>query len=869
MQKTNSAMIAETLESLQSGLIDFLKPKLSLPDPDWKEVVEPSIHPAFLPILRRKIKEGAQPSLEILDLASLLKLITFNWKRYFDDHGHQAKNYFFETLDIRNKIAHQETQDLANDDVLRALDTLKRVAEVCGHQATAEIAAKYHKLIFVEMSKTMAGEGGKEPSEPDAGAQVEEDELKVDKIILDDLDQKLSQAFSGRVVRKDLVKKLKIGFNIPVYVLEYLLGKYCSTTNETEIIVGLEMVKSAIRERIVRGDETELVKARLQKTGSLKLIDLVSVKLDEKVQGGKFWAKLATAGLNMVHIDHETVYKHERLLTGGIWANIELIYNDSLAEGGAIRPFAIQRLSPIQVAKVDFEEYVQGRKSFTRDQWIDVLMRTMGYEPNHPDFTSRRKLLYLLRLIPMVEMNHNLIELGPRGTGKSYVYREISPFVILLSGGQGGVPDLFGWKSRRDKPGLVTKYDLVAFDEVAGPNFKNQGDKQMYKGYMEQGSFSRGDEKGTVSADAGIVFNGNFDSDVETTARISHLFTPLPDTIRNDMAFHDRWHCYLPGWELPKMQVDYFTSHLGFISDYISEIFHSTLRKRNYTDAYEENFVLGSHIEERDRRAVAKTISGLIKLIHPDGECTKDEMREYLVLALELRRRVKEQLKRMGGIEYSKVNFSYIDKETGQENFVTCKELGALQIIPDTPLEPGDIFTVGYDSTEGRYSLFRIQVQTNPGGHRFNVVGTTGKGIKESARMAYDYLKGNASKMGIDRDINTYDTNIQVISLMQAKDASDLGVAFFVGLVSALMGRPVAGGLVVLGNMSLHGVLSPVEGLGDKLRIAMDSGARRIILPSENKRDFVDLPAELLEKLMIDFYGDPTKAAYKAIAAPE
>jgi len=859
MNKPNNAMIAEALESLQSGLIDFLRPKLSLPDPDWKEVVEPALNPAFQAIIRKKVKDAAGPSLEILDLASLLKIITFNWNRYYEDLGHQANNYFFETLDIRNKIAHQEAQDHSNEDALRALDTIKRVAEVCAHKPTEEIASKYHTLIFMEMSKAISGTGG-QPSE-------EEQEVKVEQLLLDDLDQKLSQAFGGRVVRKDLVKKLKVGFNIPVYVLEYLLGKYCATTSEAEIIVGLEMVKSAIRERIVRGDETELVKARLQKLGSFKIIDLVTVRLDEKVQGGKFWARLATAGLSSVHIDHETVYQHERLLTGGIWANVELIYNDALDEGGAIRPFAIQKLSPIQVAKVDFEDYIQGRRLFTRDQWIDVLIRTMGYEPTHADFSFRRKLLYLLRLIPMVEMNYNLIELGPRGTGKSYIYRELSPFVILLSGGQGGVPDLFGWKGRRDKPGLVTKYDLVAFDEVAGPNFKNEGDKQMYKGYMEQGSFSRGDEKGTVSADAGVVFNGNFDSDVETTARISHLFTPLPDTIRNDMAFHDRWHCYLPGWELPKMQVDYFTSHLGFISDYIAEVFHAELRKRNYTDAYDEHFVLGSHIEERDRRAVAKTVSGLVKLLHPDGQCSKSEIEEYLVFALELRRRVKEQLKRMGGIEYSKVNFSYIDKKTGHETFVTCKELGALQIIPDTPLEPGDVFAVGYDAHEGRYSLFRIQVQTNPGGHRFNVVGAAGKGIKESARMAYDYLKGNVAKMGIDRDIGSCDTNIQVISLMQAKDAQDLGVAFFVGMVSALMARPVAAGLVILGNMSLHGVLAPVEGLGDKLRIAMDSGARRVILPSVNKRDFADLPAELIEKLLIDFYGDPTKAAYKAIAA--
>lgn len=685
-------------------------------------------------------------------------------------------------------------------------------------------------------------------------------------IVLDDLDNKLAAAFPGRIVRKDLVKKLKVGFNIPVYVLEYLLGKYCSTTNEEEIQAGLEQVKGAIAERIVKGDQSELVKARLQRTGSQKLIDLVTVTFDEKVQGGKFWARLATCGLDKVHIDHDIVHKHERLLTGGVWANVELVYDDSIGNDGAIRPFVLHRLSPIQIASANLDEFLEGRSQFSRDEWIDVLLRSMGYEPQHPDFTLRRKLLYLLRLIPMVERNYNLIELGPRGTGKSFVYREISPYVMLLSGGQGGVPDLFGWKNRKDKPGLVLKFDMVAFDEVAGPNFKSEGDKQMYKGYMEQGSFSRGDDKGTLSADAGIVFNGNLDGDVETTARISHLFCALPDTIRNDMAFHDRWHAYLPGWEMPKMQPDYFTSHMGFISDYLAEIFHSELRKRNFTDSFDWFFSLGSHVEERDRKAIAKTVSGFVKLLHPDGKCTEDEIQEYLAFAIELRRRVKEQLKRMGGIEYSKVNLSYIDKSSGQETFVSCKELGSTQIIPDGPLSPGDLFTVGFDPNEGRYSLYRIQISAVPGGHRFNVVGTAGKGIKESARMAYDYFKANARKMGIDRDISSYDINIQVMSLMQGKDANDLGVAFYIGLISSMLGRPIAGGLVILGQMSIHGVLSRVEGLGDKLRIAMDAGAKRVMFPTENRRDFAELPAEIIDKLQIDFYSDPSQAAFKALA---
>lgn len=687
-----------------------------------------------------------------------------------------------------------------------------------------------------------------------------------EQLILDELDQKLASAFPGRIVRKDLVKKLKVGFNVPVYVLEYLLGKYCSTTKEEEIQTGLERVKSAISERIVRGDQSELIKARLQRSGTLKLIDLVTVTFDEKVQGGKFWARLATCGLDKVHLDHGIVHKHERLLTGGVWANIELIYDDSLGSEGSIRPFVIHRMAPIQIASAKFDEFVNGRSQFTRDEWIDILLRSMGYEPTHQDFTPRRKLLFLLRLVPMVEMNYNMIELGPRGTGKSYVYREISPYVILLSGGQGGVPDLFGWKNRKDKPGLVLKFDMVAFDEVAGPNFRSESDKQMYKGYMEQGSFSRGDDKGTLSADAGIVFNGNLDGEVETTARISHLFAALPESIRNDMAFHDRWHAYLPGWEIPKMQPGYFTAHMGFIADYIAEIFHSELRRRNYTDTYDRFFSLGSHVEERDRKAIAKTTSGLLKLLHPDGNCKEEEMLEYLTFAIELRRRVKEQLKRMGGIEYAKVNLSYINKKNGQESFVSCKELGSTQLIPEGSLAPGDLFTVGFDSNEGRYSLYRVQVTALPGGSRFNVVGVTGKGIKESARMAYDYLKANVRKLGIDREISSYDFNIQVMSLMQGKDANDLGVAFYIGLISAVLNRSINGGLVILGQMSLHGVLSRVEGLGDKLRIAMDAGAKRVMIPTENRRDFAELPAEVIDKLQIDFYSDPAQAAFKALA---
>ncbi len=688
----------------------------------------------------------------------------------------------------------------------------------------------------------------------------------VDEIAIDELDRKLLETFSGRVVRKDLVKKLKVGFNVPVYVFEYLLGKFCSTTNREEILAGLKQVKDTITERIVRADQGELIKARLQKQGSMKIIDLCTVTFDEKDQGGKYWARLATSGLDFVHIEPELVHRHERLFTGGIWANIELSYDETIVHRGVTRPFVLHRLSPIQIASARYDEFVEGRRRFTRDEWVDVLLRTMGYEPTNPDFTLRRKWLFLLRMIPLVEKNYNLVELGPRGTGKSYVYRELSPYAILLSGGQVTIPKLFASNAPPYEPGLVTRWDVVAFDEVAGSHFKKPEDKQLYKDYMELGSFSRGSAKGTIQGDAGFVFNGNLDGDVETMARTSHLFLPFPDTVRNDMAFHDRWHAYLPGWELPKMQPTYFTAHLGFIADYIAEILHNELRPRSYADVYDRYFHLGSHVEERDRKAVAKTTSGLIKLLHPDGEVTKAEVEEYLRFAMELRRRVKEQLRRMGGVEYARVNLSYIDKDSRQELFVSCKELGSTQLIPDSPLPPGDVFTVGHDPVEGRYILFRIQCTVAPGSGRFSVVGVTSKNIRDTGRMAYDYLRTSGKKIGIDRDLGEYDVNVQVMSLSAGKDAKDLGMAFYIALLSALLGRPIGAQLVVLGQMSLHGVLARVDGLGDKLRVAMDAGARRVLIPTENSRDFASLPGEVLDKLRIEFYSEPSQAAFKALA---
>ncbi len=686
--------------------------------------------------------------------------------------------------------------------------------------------------------------------------------MPVVDVTLDALDVKVADAFGGRVVRKDLVKKTKVGFNVPVYVLEYLLGRYCSSTDPSIVAEGLEHVKSVIAERFVRADEGELIKSRTRERGMMRLIDKVTVTYRETED--KYWASLANSGLTFVHIAPPLVQRFEKLLVGGVWANVEIRYDDTLQHRGVTRPFTIDQLQPIQIASASLDEYIEGRRRFSRDEWLDLLIRSMGYEPTHPDFTVRRKLLYLLRLVPLVEHNYNLVELGPRGTGKSFVFREISPYVILVSGGQVTVPKLFIENSPPYRIGLVGVWDVVAFDEVAGSQFRRPEEKQIYKDYMEMGSFSRGSGKGTIPAYASFVFNGNIDGDVETLARTSHLFTPFPETIRYDMAFHDRWHAYLPGWELPKMQPDYFTSHLGFIADYLAEIFRE-LRKRNYTDAFERFFRLGNHVEERDRKAILKTFSGLLKLLHPDGRCEKAEVEQYLRFAIEMRRRVKEQLRRMGGIEYARVNLSSIDLESGEERFVSCPELGVIQLIPEGQLEPGDVFTVGLDRAEGRFGLFRIQVQAMKGSGQLRVTGTTSKPMRDALQTAYDYLKANLRRLGSDRDLREFDLHVQVQSLMQAREGAGTGVAFFIALLSAALARPLVPQLVILGDLTIHGVLLRVDSLADKLKTAMDAGAKKVMIPTENKRDFADLPADVIDKLQIVFYSDPTNAAFRAL----
>lgn len=682
--------------------------------------------------------------------------------------------------------------------------------------------------------------------------------MAIKSIVMDELDQKTTRLFPGRVVRKDLVRQIKSGFNVPVYVLEYLLGQYCSSTEPDVIAEGLEIVRNTLSSNFVRADESEKIKAITRSKGNHRIIDKVKVTLDTDVD--RFWAELTNMGVRNVIIGDDFVDRYDKLLMGGIWALIDLRYDPEMQVRGITRPFNIERIKPIQQASTELSDFIAARSTFTRDEWLDLILRSIGIEPTHPDFSHRHKMLNLARLIPMVESNYNLVELGPRGTGKSFVFRELSPYTILISGGQTTVAQLF-INLGSGKIGLVGLWDTVAFDEVAGINFKSADAVQILKDYMESGSFSRGKEE--VPADASMVYNGNIDGDISTILKTSHLFYPMPAQMQ-DMALIDRLHFYLPGWEIQKAKPGHFTDHYGFIVDFLTEIWHGQ-RKTSYADVIEKYFSLGSHLNQRDVRAVRKTVSGYLKLLHPDGNFTRAEVEEYLELALEGRRRVKEQLKKMGGLEYWAVNFSYIDQETRQETFVTVPEQTSGGLITPGQPAPGIAYTIGTDRSDGRRAIFRVEVQASKGKGSLNITGAPSTAIRDAIKTAKTYLQANASRLGVQRDPNDYDFHIQIVNLMQSKEGSETGVAFLIAMLSAMLGKPTVESLVVLGEMSIHGALLHVDSLAERLQLAMDNGAKRVLLPAENKRDFADIPSDVLDKVQIIFYSDPINAAFRAM----
>lgn len=676
-------------------------------------------------------------------------------------------------------------------------------------------------------------------------------------LVLDELDRLASKAFPGLVVRKDLLRRMRNAFGVPAFVIEFLLGKYCASTDEEVIREGLEFVRDTLSRKYVKPDEREAVKSAIKQHTTYEVIEKITVRLVETHD--KYWARLSNLDLDYVNIDDSLVREHDRLLLGGIWAEVTLRYDDSYVFKGQNRPFFVDTIRPIQLSSRNIETFIEARKRFTRDQWLDLLMRSVGYEPSHPHYTQRRKLHYILRLVPLIEKNFNAVELGPRGTGKSFVYQQISPYCHLISGGQTTTAQMFVNLSTGQR-GLVALWDVVAFDEAAGVHFTDKNGLNIMKGYMEDGAFSRG--RDIINAEGSIVFVGNIDGDIETIVRTSNLFYPMPEEM--DTAFFDRIHAYIPGWEFQKTSDSAYTDHFGLVTDYLAEVFRE-LRKHSYADYAERNFRFGRHLGGRDQKAVRKTVSGLIKLLHPDSKATREEVEQYLAYAMEMRRRVKEQLKKMGGFEYWDTSFSYIDKESGQETFVPVPEMGGGTIIAEGSLPPGSVYTIGTDLEDNRLALFLLQTQMNRGSGRIIPLGDLSSKMKEAIKTADAYLKANLKNLGIDYDLKGYDFNIQAINLNQSKEGAETAVAFFISMVSTILDKPVLDRTVVLGEMSVQGMLLKVNALPERMQLAVESGAKRILIPSENKRDLAEVPDVILTAIQWQFYDTPTKAAIMAM----
>lgn len=671
----------------------------------------------------------------------------------------------------------------------------------------------------------------------------------------DALDRKATEVFAGKVVRKDLVRKIKVGANVPVFVLEYLLGKYCATDDSAAIEAGLRVVNNILADSFVRPEEANKAQALVKEKGRHSFIDKVKVRYLS--HDDKYWAELVNFGNKYLHVPDRLAREYDRLLMGGVWAQVEIRHQYDEEARGRRSPFWIEEFTPIQLASFSLEDYRAARSQFSVDEWIDLLLRSVGFEPGR--FSRRQKLLFLLRLVPLCESNYNLVELGPRGTGKSFAYQELSPYAILLTG-PTTVANLF-YNIGSGKIGLVGLWDAVGFDEVADLQKMPKEVVTTLKTYCESGSFARGKE--ALAGYASIAMFGNTNHPVEVMVRSSHLFMPMPEVIRDDLAFLDRIHSYLPGWEIPKMRMEFFTDHYGFVVDYLAEALRE-LRRHNFTELLDRHFSFGDHLNARDVKAVRKTVSGLIKLIHPAGEASREELAELLELGLESRRRVKEQLKKIGSFEYHQTSFSYRDRDTLAETFVGVPEEGGRNLISSDPLAPGCLYAASVDG-EGKVGLYRIEVGVSAGTGKLRLAGGLQNKMKESAQRAFAFLQGNKTPMGIAAIFDTSDFHVEAIDLLGNKTVCEAGVAFVVAIYSAVKKTQGLPGLIIFGDMSIQGNIKAVQSLVEPLQTAMENGARRALIPLENKRNFLEVSGEIMEKVDPVFYSDPQTAAIKAL----
>lgn len=687
--------------------------------------------------------------------------------------------------------------------------------------------------------------------------------------------EKLRQNFDGKIVRKDLTKKIKEGANVPVYVLEFLLGQYCSSDDEEVIERGIENVKKILSDNYVRPDEAQKVLSKLRQRGSHTIIDMVTVDLNLRYD--EYEASFSNLGLTGIPISEDYAEKYDRLLCGGIWCIVQLEYDstedavpDIISTDGErlqskrkrqkdTTPISIRKLTPIQLPNVNMDDLKAGRSDFTKEEWLDVLMRSIGMEPD--ELTEREKWLLLTRMIPLVENNFNLCELGPRSTGKSYLYKEVSPNSILVSGGQTTVANLF-YNMGRKTMGLVGLWDCVAFDEVAGIKFKDNDGIQIMKDYMASGSFARGKEE--KAASASMVFVGNINQSVDVLLKTSSLFDPFPPEMGTDTAFLDRIHCYLPGWEVPKFRPEHFTNDYGFITDYLAGWIRE-MRKEQLGDTLDKYFRLGKNLNQRDVIAVRKMVDGYLKLMYPNGEFGKDEVEEVLKLALEMRRRVKEQLKKLGGMEFYDVNFSYIDNETFEEKYVSVPEQGGGKLIPEGICNPGQVYTVSRGKS-GMIGVFRLESQMLPGTGKLACTGLgSDRGAKEATNTAFNFLKANAKRISGSISMTAKDYNINYQDLQGIGITDKLALPTVISICSIALNRPTQSSLAVLGEISIAGSMIKVDELANALQVCLDSGAKKILLPITSAADMGTVPPELMGSFQIIFYQSAEDAVFKAL----
>jgi len=678
-------------------------------------------------------------------------------------------------------------------------------------------------------------------------------------LILDSLDQKALEHFRGFVVKKDLVGVIKGGANVPAFVLEYLLANSCSTEDEEKLKEGMENVKTILRNHYVNPEESSLIQSKLREKGRYKIIDKISVELDP--QRDRYWANISNSNIKKATIGDDLVKNHEKLLLGGIWAIIEMEYDPMITIGSTVYPFLVRDIKPIQLSTFDNSKIAVKRKLFSKNEWKKLLLRSAGYEPYSEGLDDRKLNLLLCRLIPLVEANFNMVELGPRSSGKSYIYKEITPYAILISGGQGSVAQLFV-NNTTGRVGAVGLWDAICFDESTDKLFKDRDAIPLMKDYMESGSFSRA-KGGEISGSSSIILNGNINQPVETVLQTSHLFSPLSDEVNHDTAFLDRINLFLPGWEITKFSPSNFTKNFGFSTDFFSEILKSQ-RKVTYYDALDKYFTLGAHLKQRDSKSVRKTVSGFVKLLHPDGEFTKVDIKEYMITAMEMRRRVKEQLKRIGGMEFWDTNFSYIDKETQEEFFVGLPEERGSSLIEANPLSPGVCYTATSDGDNN--ALVKIEVVAIKGNGKLNVTGTNSQLVKENIKNTFSYLKANEKSILNDQhSLSNFDLNIQVSNLMGATIGGGIGSAVYVAILSALYKKNLKGGLAVLGNISIGGAVERSLNFADKVTLLSENGAKTVLVPMDNLPEIGTIPSSILGKTDVPFYGNSQMLLQKAV----